>query len=80
MILFIWKRYRAVAQLARNQHILGEILSAKPGGAHPQLIPSCLPDAIPSDSSKQKGKVLPSIFARKMHIPALLSLESLAAS
>lgn len=76
--LFIWKRYRAVAQLARNRHILGEILSAKPGGAHPQQIPSWLPDPVPLDSSKQKGKVLPRVFARKMHIPASLSLESLA--
>lgn len=76
--LFIWKRYRAVAQLARNRHILGEILSAKPGGAHPQQIPSWLPDPVPLDSSKQKGKVLPRVFARKMHVPASLSLESLA--
>lgn len=68
-----------VTQLARNQHILGEMLPAKPRDAHPQLTPSCLPDAIPLDSSKWKGKVLLSIFARQMRIPASASLESLAA-
>lgn len=73
--LFIWKRYRAVAELVRNLHILGEILSAKPSGAHPQLIASCLPDAIPLDSSKQKGKVLPCVLAGMMHVPVLLSLS-----
>lgn len=69
--------YVVVVQLARKWHILGEVSSGEPGGAHQQLKLCCLLVAIPLDSSKQRRKVLPSISCQE---DALLTLESLAVS
>lgn len=79
--LYLEGVYVVVAQLARKWHILGEISSDKPGGAHQQLKPCYLLVAIHLDSSKQRRKVLLGISCQDdAYIPALLALESLSFS